>query len=101
MNWACADGAGAAVYAEIVRAFGPEVVGPDGRLNRARLAEIAFQGGRLNELNAIVHPAVIAAAAPRMDHTLLAILAVAVVESALILKSSAMPAPAAKANRAG
>ena len=54
---------GQPVYAEIVRVFGPEVVGPDGRLNRARLAELAFQGGRLNELNAIVHPAVIAAAA--------------------------------------
>jgi dephospho-CoA kinase len=53
------------VYAAIVSAFGREVVAPDGRLNRARLAELAFQGGRgnnrLDELNAIVHPAVIAA----------------------------------------
>jgi dephospho-CoA kinase len=47
------------VFAEIVRAFGTEVVGADGRLNRARLAEFAFRGGRLQELNAIVHPAVI------------------------------------------
>src|SRR5271165_2659408 len=52
---------GQAVYDEIVRQFGPEVVGPDGRLLRPRLAEMAFQGGRLDELNAIVHPAVIAA----------------------------------------
>jgi dephospho-CoA kinase len=48
-------------FAEIVRVFGPEVVNPDGQLNRAKLAEIAFRGGRLQELNAIVHPAVIEA----------------------------------------
>src|SRR5579871_751349 len=50
---------GQSVYAEIVRVFGPEVVNADGKLNRARLAELAFRGGRLNELNAIVHPAAI------------------------------------------
>jgi dephospho-CoA kinase len=50
---------GHAVYDRIVRVFGPEVVSPDGTLNRPRLAELAFAGGRLNELNAIVHPAVI------------------------------------------
>ena len=52
---------GQAVYAEIVRVFGPQVVGADGRLNRARLAEMAFGGGRVKELNAIVHPATIEA----------------------------------------
>jgi dephospho-CoA kinase len=55
---------GQPVNAEIVRAFGPEVVDPDGRLNRARLAELVFStrpGNRLKELNAIVHPAVIQA----------------------------------------
>lgn len=50
---------GQAVFAEIVRVFGPEVVAADGRLDRTRLAEFAFRGGRLQELNAIVHPAVI------------------------------------------
>lgn len=50
---------GQAVFAEIVRAFGREVVGQNGRLDRGRLAELAFQGGMLRELNAIVHPAVI------------------------------------------
>ena len=78
---------GQPVYAEIVRAFGPEVVQPDGCLNRARLAELAFQGGRLNELNAIVHPAVIEAQRLWMD----AVFerdpaAVAVIESALIFE---------------
>jgi len=35
---------GQAVFAEIVRVFGPEVVAADGRLDRARLAEFAFRG---------------------------------------------------------
>ena len=52
---------GQPAFQEIVRVFGPDVVGADGRLNRKKLAEVAFRGGRLQELNAIVHPAVIAA----------------------------------------
>ncbi len=52
---------GQTCFDEIVRVFGPEVVGADGRLNRSRLAEFAFKDGRVQELNAIVHPAVIAA----------------------------------------
>lgn len=46
-------------FQSIVQVFGPEVVSPDGHLDRARLAEFAFRGGRLSELNAIVHPVVI------------------------------------------
>jgi dephospho-CoA kinase len=60
---------GQAVFAAIVDRFGVAVLAGDGRLNRGRLAELAFQGGRLQELNAIVHPA-----------------AIAVVESALIFE---------------
>ncbi|MGD0788895.1 MAG: dephospho-CoA kinase [Terracidiphilus sp.] len=78
---------GQEVYSEIVRAFGPEAVSPDGRLNRARLAELAFQGGRLNELNAIIHPAVIAAQRRWMDSVFARDpAAVAVIESALIFE---------------
>lgn len=78
---------GHAVYAEIVRVFGPEVVAADGRLKRARLAEWAFQGGRLNELNAIVHPAVIAAQQRWMEGVFQRNpAAVAVIESALIFE---------------
>jgi dephospho-CoA kinase len=78
---------GQRVYQEIVRAFGPEVAGVDGRLNRARLAELAFQDGRLNELNAIVHPAVIRAQRDWMEQVFAADpAAVAVVESALIFE---------------
>jgi dephospho-CoA kinase len=78
---------GQAVYDQIVDEFGPEVVCPDGRLDRARLAELAFRGGRLDDLNAIVHPAVIAAQGDWMrqifarNHK-----AIAVVESALIFE---------------
>jgi dephospho-CoA kinase len=78
---------GQAVYAEIVRVFGAEVVGADGRLNRARLAEMAFQGGRIEELNAIVHPAAIMAQRSWMEGVFKRDpAAVAVVESALIFE---------------
>ena len=75
------------VYRQIVRTFGPEVVNADGTLNRPRLAELAFAGGRLQELNAIVHPAVIAAQQQWMDGVFKRdSSAVAVVESALIFE---------------
>jgi dephospho-CoA kinase len=78
---------GQPVYDDIVRAFGPEVVAPGGRLNRARLADLAFRGGRLQDLNAIVHPAVIAAQRRWMDEVFRRDpAAVAVVESALIFE---------------
>jgi len=78
---------GQPVYTAIVATFGDEVVGADGRLNRARLAEMAFKGGRLNELNAIVHPAVIQEQRRWMEDVFRAQpAAVAVVESALIFE---------------
>ena len=78
---------GQPVFSEIVRVFGPEVVGPNGRLNRAKLAELAFQGGRLKDLNDLVHPAVIAAQGRWMkDIFARNPAAVAVVESALIFE---------------
>ena len=78
---------GHGVYDQIVRTFGPEVVLPDSRLNRPRLAELAFNKGRLNELNAIVHPAVIALQQQWMDDVFARDpAAVAIVESALIFE---------------
>lgn len=78
---------GHSVYNQIVNAFGPEVVLPDGRLNRARLAELAFGGGRLHELNAIIHPAVIAAQQRWMEDIFEQDPgAIAVIESALIFE---------------
>jgi len=75
------------VYASIVTRFGTEVVLPDGRLNRARLADLAFRQGRLQELNAIVHPPVIEAQRHWMSEVFARDpAAIAVLESALIFE---------------
>lgn len=50
---------GEPVYEEIVRRFGREVVKPDGEIDRPKLAAAAFGQNRIEELNHIVHPAVI------------------------------------------
>lgn len=71
----------------IVRHFGPEVVLPSGQLDRARLAQLAFGEGRLDELNAIVHPAVLNAQMRWMEAVRARNpQAVAVVESAIIFE---------------
>ena len=59
---------GERVFAEIVAKFGSEVVAADGTLDRKRLAALAFDAKkpRVEELNAIVHPAVIDAQAERL-----------------------------------
>jgi dephospho-CoA kinase len=83
---------GQAVYREVVAHFGSTVLNPDGSVNRARLAEVAFGGPgkppRVEELNQIVHPGVIrrqeewmADVARRDPH------AIAMVEAALILEA--------------
>jgi dephospho-CoA kinase len=79
---------GQVVYAAIVDHFGNGVVQPDGRLDRVALAKIAFDDGRVEELNAIVHPAVIA----RQSELSEAIFqkdrrAIVMVESALIFET--------------
>jgi dephospho-CoA kinase len=52
---------GEAVYDEVVQKFGDEVLNPDKTVNRARLAELAFdkRRPRIYELNRMVHPGVI------------------------------------------
>jgi dephospho-CoA kinase len=78
---------GQSVYAAIVERFGPQVVSGDSHLNRARLAELAFREGRLEELNAIVHPPVIEAQRRWMDEVFARDpSAVAIIESALIFE---------------
>ena len=75
------------VYDQIVAHFGSEVVNPDGNLNRAHLADLAFRQGRLQELNAVVHPPVIEAQRRWMDEVFARDpAAVAVLESALIFE---------------
>lgn len=46
------------VYQQLVARFGEEILGPDREIDRGRLAALAFEGGRVHELNRIVHPAV-------------------------------------------
>ena len=90
---------GEAVYNEVVRHFGREILNPDGSVNRSKLAEIAFgpaldaegkRASRIEELNRIVHPVVIRSQDAWMEemgrqdpH------AVAIVEAALILEAGA------------
>jgi dephospho-CoA kinase len=75
-----------------VQHFGAEILDPDGTVNRARLGELAFGGpnrpSRIQELNQIVHPAVVrrqeewmTEVGRRDPH------AIAVVEAALILEA--------------
>jgi dephospho-CoA kinase len=76
------------VLQELVRHFGPEILKPDGELDRAKLATLVFDGGRVEELNKIVHPAVIR----QQDQWMRALEekdphAVAIVEAALILEA--------------
>ena len=87
---------GQPVYQEVVRHFGAGILNPDDTVNRARLAEAAFgvpgtgQPSRIQELNQIVHPAVVR----RQDEWMEGVgrrepEAVAMVEAALILEAGA------------
>jgi dephospho-CoA kinase len=79
---------GQSVHSAIVDHFGNGVVQADGRLDRVALAKIAFDDKRVEELNAIVHPAVIARQAAlsetifQQDRR-----AIVMVESALIFET--------------
>jgi dephospho-CoA kinase len=83
---------GARVYKQVVRHFGAGILNPDGTVNRPRLAEAAFgsanQPSRVQELNQIVHPAVIQRQREWMEeigqHDPKAI---AMIEAALILEA--------------
>jgi dephospho-CoA kinase len=93
---------GEAVYNEVVRHFGREILNRDGSVNRAKLAEAAFgpasseegvsriQQSRIEELNRIVHPVVIRNQDAWMQETgRQDPHAVAIVEAALILEAGA------------
>lgn len=87
---------GQTVYDEVVAHFGRDILNPDGRVNRSKLAAAAFGKAsstgrsRIEELNRIVHPAVIRgqeewmAEVGRQDPH-----AVAMVEAALIIEAGA------------
>jgi dephospho-CoA kinase len=82
---------GHAVYEEVVRRFGREILNADRSINRPRLAEAAFGASpRVKELNEIVHPAVVAHQNEWMEEIgQRDPKAVAIVEAALILEAGA------------
>jgi dephospho-CoA kinase len=85
---------GEPVYREIVEQFGKEILQPDGFIDRSRLAKLAFnpEHPRIEELNAIIHPRVIAEQARQIaEIAKSAPDAVVVVESALIFSTKHAP----------
>ncbi|HZN03160.1 MAG TPA: dephospho-CoA kinase [Candidatus Polarisedimenticolia bacterium] len=59
---------GAAGYAPVVQEFGPGIVAPDGRIDRAALARIVFADpARRARLEAILHPLIFAAEEAALD----------------------------------
>jgi dephospho-CoA kinase len=79
---------GHAVYNAIVEHFGSSVLLPDQQLDRTALAHLAFTEKRVEELNDIVHPAVIAHQAELAKEIFAKDpLAVVMVESALIFET--------------
>ncbi|HWC16376.1 MAG TPA: dephospho-CoA kinase [Terriglobales bacterium] len=49
---------GQPAYDQIVSLFGDSILNSDFTISRAKLAELAFAGGRIEQLNKIIHPAV-------------------------------------------
>jgi dephospho-CoA kinase len=101
---------GESVYSEVVRHFGRAILNRDGSVNRGKLAELAFGSGnpapqvkpsatpsavssipsRIEELNRIVHPAVLRSQEQWMEETgRQDPHAIAIVEAALILEADA------------
>ena len=81
---------GEPIHRELVEKFGSDILRPDGEIDRPRLATAAFDGGRVEELNKIVHPAVI----KRQEQWMYQIgnkdpYAVVMVEAALVLEAGA------------
>lgn len=85
---------GQLVFAQIVERFGPTILNTDGTLNRHVLGHLAFDPAnpRIEELNAIIHPAVIAAQAEKIGEIVgIQPHAIVVVESALIFSTKHTP----------
>lgn len=79
---------GEATYQAIVGHFGDGILHVDGSIDRQKLADAAFGAGRVKELNAIVHPAVVAFQERWMEETgSRDPSAVVIVEAALIFEA--------------
>ena len=80
---------GEPVYEEVVGHFGEGILNPDRTVSRPKLAEAAFSG-RIEELNQIVHPAVLQQQKEWMEEVGgRDPRAIAIVEAALILEAGA------------
>ena len=80
---------GEPIYHAVVERFGREILNCDGTIDRKRLANAAFPD-RVGELNAIVHPAVVAAQNRWMDEVAQSDPdGIAVIEAALIIEAGA------------
>jgi len=82
---------GESVYKQVVEHFGSGILNPDRVINRAKLAEAVFgDSPRVEDLNRIVHPAVVAEQDRWMEEVRRADAhAIAMVEAALILEAGA------------
>jgi dephospho-CoA kinase len=79
---------GTPAMAEIARAFGPEVIGPDGQLDRKRLGERIFTDPAARAvLNAITHPRIAAASAAALGELAGRGQPVALYEAALLVEN--------------
>jgi dephospho-CoA kinase len=79
---------GGPAYDEVVAAFGPSVLAPDGTVDRRRLAGIVFQDPQaLQRLNAITHPRIREGIRQRLDELAAQGARVAVLEAALLLEA--------------
>jgi dephospho-CoA kinase len=78
---------GEPVYLQLVERFGAGILGADGEIDRPRLATLVFEGGRVQELNQIVHPAVFRCQQEWMKEIGRQPDAVAMVEATLILEA--------------
>jgi dephospho-CoA kinase len=78
---------GEIVYDRVVGSFGSGILSEDGSISRPKLAELAF-AGRIQELNALVHPAVLEAEDRWMDEVGLSDpAAITVCEAALLFEA--------------
>jgi dephospho-CoA kinase len=81
-------GPGEAALHETVREFGPDILGPDGTVDRKKLAAIVFAAqSKLDRLNAIIHPRVEAEMLKRFAQWEREGKSVAFVEAALLIEA--------------